>query len=772
MNPPLPSPPSFPTLFAWSRATLALVSSVFALALVPSWALAQDPQAARTILLVPAGEAPQAPSTAATRAASTHPASTHPASTAAAATPAGTAIPSGTGEAPSDAEQAVQLQRSIAGDEKRLKELQTQLAAPDGEYPQAEKEFNRLDAQMSQKKDALELAKEKKNAEDEARLEAEIAKLMPTRAEALQRYELALKERKLLQGNIQTLEEKIANNKQALEKITSVSPPTPDGGAPATPPSRTTGGDSKNGGGNPGKTKGPPAGGENGGSKNAAPGDAASPPRSGAEGGGKGKPDTIDPLKVMIPGGSAASPAAAATAEKEPKRKDVVEAEAKLQSSEREAARAEQAAKEVDERLKLIQKNLEVERELKAMLDVRTAGLLEALSNLRIEQARMTVEGTPTGDLPRKLAQAEQRYNEALSDARRLESNVRRLEDELRTALQHKGFSTQTAESKRQAAEAERRRLEWLTNPLAFPSVWNWMRDRGPRIVGMLALIAVVAWIGRLARGLVGRILAQRGLRGTKEERENRAKTIMGVFHNLSNLVVYGLGSVLLLEEAGISVAPLVGGVAVVGVAVAFGAQNLIKDYFTGFMILLEQQYLVNDIVKIGALQGQVESITLRMTCLRDTDGSVHFIPHGQITQVTNLTHGWSRAVIDVSIGLRDDVDRALEVLVRIGAELRLDDKFGRLILEDADVQGVQELAETCIKLRLLVKTRPLQQWAVRREVLKRIKKRFDLEGIAVPAPVGVAGPELFPPNDASAAAVPAPHTPPGTTRQGVKATI
>lgn len=758
--------PSFPIRFAAIRASFALVLSACAVASVPSWSSAQDPQPARPTLNVPAGDASPA--------AASPPASSAPAATAPAATPAGTSTPPpGAGEAPTEAEQAVQLQRSIGGDEKRLKELQTQLAAPDGEYPQAEKEFNRLDAQWSQRKDALELAKEKKNAEDEARLEAEIAKLMPTRAEALQRYELALKERKLLQGNIQTLEEKIAKNKQTLEKITSVTPPTPEGGAPATPSSRTTG-EGKNGGANgKPKPKTPPAAGENGGAKNASTG-APVPSGSGSEGAGKGKAESIDPLKAVLPGGPVPPPAAATTSpEKEPKRKEVVEAEAKLQASEREAAQAETAARDVEERIKLLHKNLEVERELKAMLDKRATTYQETLKNLRGEQARLAASGTPTGDLPQKIAQAEQRFNDAQNEFRRLESNVRRLEDELQVVLQQRGFSTQTAEAKRQAAEAERRRLEWLTNPLAFPSVWNWLRDRGPRIIGILAVIAFVAWVGRLARGLVGRILAQRGLRGTKEERENRAKTIMGVFHNASNLLVYGLGSVLLLEEAGISVAPLVGGVAVVGVAVAFGAQNLIKDYFTGFMILLEQQYLVNDIVKIGALQGQVESITLRMTCLRDTDGSVHFIPHGQITQVTNLTHGWSRAVIDVSIGLRDDVDRALEVLVKIGAELRLDDKFGRLILEDADVQGVQELAETCVKLRLLVKTRPLQQWAVRREVLKRIKRRFDLEGIACPTPVGVATPDLFPPHDPAAApAVPAPHTPPGTTRQGVKAAI
>jgi small conductance mechanosensitive channel len=179
----------------------------------------------------------------------------------------------------------------------------------------------------------------------------------------------------------------------------------------------------------------------------------------------------------------------------------------------------------------------------------------------------------------------------------------------------------------------------------------------------------------------------------------------------------------------------LLGGAAVFGLAVAFGAQNLIRDYFSGFMVLLEDQYGINDYVKVGDISGQVERITLRMTALRDTDGVVHFVPHGTINTVSNLTHGWSRAMFDIGIGYKEDVDRVMRLLVDLGRDLRKDPEYGPLILDNPEMYGVDKFDESAVVIKFSLKTRPLKQWPVRREMLRRIKKKFDELDIEIPYP-------------------------------------
>jgi small-conductance mechanosensitive channel len=198
---------------------------------------------------------------------------------------------------------------------------------------------------------------------------------------------------------------------------------------------------------------------------------------------------------------------------------------------------------------------------------------------------------------------------------------------------------------------------------------------------------------------------------------------------------VLGGGALMLLDETGIAVLPLMGGAAVLGLAVAFGSQNLIRDYFSGFMLLLEDQYGLNDVVKIGAISGAVEQITLRMTVLRDIEGTVHFIPHGTITTVSNMTHGWSRAVIEIGVDYKEDVGRVMDAMLAVARELRQDDAFGPLILEDAEMLGVDALGESAMLVKMVIKTHPLKRWAVRREYLRRIKQRFDELDISIPYP-------------------------------------
>ncbi len=211
--------------------------------------------------------------------------------------------------------------------------------------------------------------------------------------------------------------------------------------------------------------------------------------------------------------------------------------------------------------------------------------------------------------------------------------------------------------------------------------------------------------------------------------------TLVGVFSNTATIALVTGTVLMVLDELGVPIGPLMGGAAVFGLAVAFGAQNLIRDYFTGFMVLLEDQYGVNDVVKIGDAAGAVEKITLRMTVLRDLEGSLHFIPHGTITQVINMTHGWSRAVVDVGVAYNENPDKAMNALVEIGKELREDPKFSPLILDGPEMLGVDALGDSAVTIKFFLKTQPSQRWFVKRELLRRIKIRFDELQIEIPFP-------------------------------------
>jgi len=175
--------------------------------------------------------------------------------------------------------------------------------------------------------------------------------------------------------------------------------------------------------------------------------------------------------------------------------------------------------------------------------------------------------------------------------------------------------------------------------------------------------------------------------------------------------------------------------VAVVGLAVAFGAQNLIRDYFSGFMILLEDQYKISDVITINNMTGKVERITLRITVLRDFEGKVYFIPNGQITSVINLTHEWSRVVLDISVAYKEKVEKVMGVLLEMSQKLASEPAFSGVVLREPELFGVERLSESGVLLRLCLVVRPSQKDTVRREMLRRIKARFDELGIEIPLP-------------------------------------
>ena len=277
--------------------------------------------------------------------------------------------------------------------------------------------------------------------------------------------------------------------------------------------------------------------------------------------------------------------------------------------------------------------------------------------------------------------------------------------------------------------------VEKLKNPFTLRNLLQWLIDHGPKILTIIAALALCLWLSRVCEARLVELTANRGRRGSREDRENRAKTLLGVFRNVANILIVVGGSMMILDEIGVPVAPIIGGAAVFGLAVAFGAQSLIKDFFVGFMVLLEQQYMVNDVIGIGPIKGQVERISLRITVLRDLEGCVHFIPHSQINTVTNLTHGISRAVFEIGVAYKESVDRVIEVLTTLAQDLRRDEAFGLSILSEPVMLGVDSLGDSSVVIKFYIETRPLHQWAIKREMLRRIKNAFDRLGIEIPFP-------------------------------------
>jgi len=225
-------------------------------------------------------------------------------------------------------------------------------------------------------------------------------------------------------------------------------------------------------------------------------------------------------------------------------------------------------------------------------------------------------------------------------------------------------------------------------------------------------------------------------------ERRQRSATVVKFTTSAVRLVLWTLVFVSLLGEININIGPLLAGAGVIGAALAFGAQNIVKDYLAGFFILLENQYTLGDVVRIGALSGTVEEITMRITVLRGFDGAMHVIANGTIQSVSNMTSMWARVIVDVSIAYNSDLEGAIGAIAKVAQEFHEDPAWGKLLLAPPEVLGLCALTDTSMVLRATVKVIPEEQWKIQRELLRRIKIEFDKNHIAgplaapVPAPV------------------------------------
>ena len=265
----------------------------------------------------------------------------------------------------------------------------------------------------------------------------------------------------------------------------------------------------------------------------------------------------------------------------------------------------------------------------------------------------------------------------------------------------------------------------------------DWLKDPGKwiAILGVVGLALVLLATAAIPKIIDRSIERSRGDQ-TEEEVRKRSDTLSGVLVASLQAVILAVVAFMMLDKMGLNIAPVIAGVGVVGIAIGFGAQSLVKDIISGLFILLENQYRKGDVVKIADATGLVEDINLRRTILRDTDGVVHSVPNGEIKVASNLTKGWSRVNLNVGVDYGTDLDKAIEVINRVGKELAEDPAWSAQILKPPQVLRVDNLGDSAIDIKILGDTKPMQQWAVTGELRLRLKKAFDKENIEIPWPI------------------------------------
>ena len=276
--------------------------------------------------------------------------------------------------------------------------------------------------------------------------------------------------------------------------------------------------------------------------------------------------------------------------------------------------------------------------------------------------------------------------------------------------------------------------MEWLQSWASYLHTdISYLARKGLRV----AITLLVAWLSyRVLLILTHRIevAADDHDPNTFTEREQRARTLTQLLNNAGGVAISVTAMLTILNQF-IDIGPLLAGVGVAGLAISFGAQNLVKDVIGGFFILLEGQFSIGDVIEVAGVSGMVERMTMRVVMLRDTDGTLHIVPNGIITHVSNKTRGWARSVVDVFVGYKEDVDRVIEILRTLCHEVWLDPTWQPRLISEPVVWGVERLVEHAMVIRLVAATQPGKQWDVSREFRRRIKIRFDAEHIDIPLP-------------------------------------
>jgi len=274
--------------------------------------------------------------------------------------------------------------------------------------------------------------------------------------------------------------------------------------------------------------------------------------------------------------------------------------------------------------------------------------------------------------------------------------------------------------------------LEWLK----ARGVIDWLGTHGIRVLVIVIVAAALYFLlHRFTPLLIKRQVSQHMKKQPKGEIQKRVTTLSSVLVTTGTVIIAIIAILTILPEFEVNITAALAGLGILGIAVGFGAQSLIKDLLAGIFILLEDQYRVGDVVNIAGIGGLVEQIGLRHTILRDLDGIVHSIPNGEIKVASNFTKGYSRVNLNISVAYGEDLDRVIEVINRVCKEMAEDPKWSADLVSTPKVLRVDKLGDSGIDLKILGDTKPLRQWDIMGELRLRIKRTFDKEGIEIPWP-------------------------------------
>lgn len=271
----------------------------------------------------------------------------------------------------------------------------------------------------------------------------------------------------------------------------------------------------------------------------------------------------------------------------------------------------------------------------------------------------------------------------------------------------------------------------------SLPKTWS----HALIVASKVLAIFVATWlITKIVRAALQRtekrmVEARTPKEGPLSEEARRVQTLLKLLRQFITVVIWALSGLVILSEIGINIGPLLASAGIFGLAVGFGAQNLVRDVISGFFLLIEDQVRVGDAAIINGTAGIVEKITLRTIALRDPEGTLHIFPHGTVTTLANRSTGWSAYVAEVGVAYKEDVDRVIGIIRRTGEEIKDDPQFGPFILEPIEVLGLDRFADSAVIIKVRLKTKPLKQWEIGREFNRRLKAAFDKEGVEIPFP-------------------------------------
>jgi moderate conductance mechanosensitive channel len=292
-----------------------------------------------------------------------------------------------------------------------------------------------------------------------------------------------------------------------------------------------------------------------------------------------------------------------------------------------------------------------------------------------------------------------------------------------------------------------------LTSNDSLAKASNWLIAKPLAILALVVLGLIARWLlhraidkltTQAAAGAVPSVLARGGKVSqllleqnavAVERRQQRAATMGSLLKSIITCVIAAVVVFMAVAQLGYDIAPLIASAGIIGVALGFGAQSLVTDFLSGIFMILEDQYGVGDVVEFGTASGTVEAVGLRVTRLRDVNGTVWYMRNGEISAVGNMSQNWARTVLDIPVAFSEDLTRVRALLEDVARQVWEDPEYQADILEEPEVWGVERWDPDGVVLRVVLKTAPLQQWSVAREMRERIKDRFDAEGIEIPLP-------------------------------------